>query len=106
MAEYPTQEQQRDPNFVWPLEYAAPQDRGESAPAANPAPGPGNETEPDAGNKEFVDTSASLDDIFASDDSANFEGVDRTGTVKGNPVNEPASKGGGVEVQGAGRKGK
>jgi hypothetical protein len=104
MAEYPTQEQLRDPEYVWPLEYAAPQDRGESAPAANPAPGPGNPTEPDAGNKEFVDTSANLDDIYASDDSANFKGVDRTG-VKGNQVSDvPASKGGGVEVQGAGRK--
>jgi hypothetical protein len=102
MADYPTQEQQRDPNYVWPLEYAAPQDRGESAPAANPAPGPGNETEPDAENKEFVDTSANLDDIFDSDDSAKFEGVDRTGGVdKGTKVDAPASKGGGVEVKGA-----
>jgi hypothetical protein len=106
MAEYPTQEQQADPTYVWPLEYAAPQDRGESAPAANPSPGVNSVTEPAVETKEFVDTSPNLADIFDHEDSANFDGVDRTGSAKGVTVDEPASKGGGVEVQGAARKGK
>jgi hypothetical protein len=104
MAEYPTPEQQADPEFVWPLEYAAPQDRGESAPAANPSPGVNSVTEPAVETKEFVDTAPDLNDIHNHEDSAKFVGVDRTGRSKGVKVDEPASKGGGVEVQGAGRK--
>lgn len=106
MAEYPTMEEQADPEFVWPLEYAAPQDRGESAPAANPSPGVNSVTEPAVETKEFVDTSANLTDITDHEDSAKFTGRDLTGTPKGNPAakNEAASKGGGVEVQGAGKR--
>lgn len=54
MADYPTAEQLRDPEYVWPAEFAAPQDRGEPVPAANPAPGPGRETEPRTDLKEFT----------------------------------------------------
>jgi hypothetical protein len=53
MSNYPTPEQLSDPNFVWPLEYAAPQDRGEPVPAANPAPGPDSVTEPAPETKDF-----------------------------------------------------
>jgi hypothetical protein len=106
MAEYPTQEQLRDPNFVMPLEFAAPQDRGESAPAANPAPGPGNETEPDVEHKEFVVAEADFKYLEDDDDYDN----DKTSSVKSSvskphPVDAPASRGGGVEVQGV-KKGK
>ena len=104
MVEYPTPEQLSDPEFIWPLEYAAPQDRGESAPAANPSPGPNSVTEPAVETKEFVETSADLSDIHQGEGSAKFVGVDRTGKPKGNPATADAagSKGGGVEVQGAG----
>jgi hypothetical protein len=98
MAEYPTMEQQADPNYVWPLEYAAPQDRGEPAPAANPAPGVNSVTEPATETKEFVDTSANLADITDHEDSAKFTGVDRTGRSEGVRVDAPASKGGGTEL--------
>jgi len=53
MAEYPTPEQLADPNYVWPAEYGAPQDRGEPVPAANPSPGPDSVTEPAPETKEF-----------------------------------------------------
>jgi hypothetical protein len=102
MSDYPTLEEQADPNFVWPLRYAAPQDRGESAPAANPAPGPGNPTEPDVENKEFVDTSPDLADVYDHEDSAEFTGRN-VNTVKGTKVDAPASRGGGVEVKGVGK---
>jgi len=89
MAEYPTPEQLRDPNYVMPAEFGAPQDRGESAPAANPAPGPGNETEPRTDLKEFVVVPA---DPFDSD------GKPVEGVSDPKPVKEPASKAGGTDL--------
>jgi hypothetical protein len=58
-----------------PLELAAPQDRGESAPAANPAPGPGNETEPRTDLKEFIDTESNRFAFLADDDAYDNDGT-------------------------------
>jgi len=81
---FPSEEDLRNPLYVMPLEYGAPQDRGESAPQANPSPGPGNETEPRTDLKEFV---------VASGEEALFE------RHSPKPQSAPGSKAGGTEAQ-------
>jgi len=96
MADYPTPEQLADPTFVWPMEFAAPQDRGEPAPAANPSPGPGNETEPRTDMKEFKELGLAPGEWMKGDDSANYDGPEVQGPQK---VDEPASRAGAIDVE-------
>jgi len=90
MADEVTLENLRDPNYVMPMNLAAPQDRGEPAPQANPAPGPGNETEPRTDLKEFY---------VAPADPFNEDGSPVEGVSEPKPVKAPASKAGGTDVK-------